>query len=125
MTLYDDLRTSELSISKEKDGTIQAVFCFDQSLKVFEGHFPGKPILPGIFQFEMVRYAVEKISGSSLQIQSIQKSKFPARIYPGEKIYISIKLSEGNQSYKIRATIKTGELISGKLNMTLFECVKE
>lgn len=67
-------------------------FRFAASQPVFAGHFPGHPILPGVFQLEMARVAAEVVAGSAMVVREIVKAKFRRPIRPEETIRVEVKL---------------------------------
>jgi 3-hydroxyacyl-[acyl-carrier-protein] dehydratase len=69
-------------------------FRFAAAQPVFAGHFPGHPILPGVFQLEMARVAAEAVAGSALVVREIVKAKFRRPIRPEETIRVEVKLVE-------------------------------
>src|ERR1044071_7006268 len=71
---------------QEADGTYTFQFRFPVSDPEFAGHFPGHPLLPGIFQVEMTRWASESVLGSRLEIREIVRAKFLRPILPEETI---------------------------------------
>lgn len=122
MSLYNDLKNSELSVLKKSPRQITAVFRFKKELDLFNGHFPGNPILPGIFQIEMVKYAMEKIFDTCLCIKSVKKTKFSSLIHPGETVFLDIMLNkEENSRFSVKAVLKAGDTVAGKTNMVLME----
>ena len=78
----------------ESDGSTTLEFKFDANDPVFAGHFPGRPILPGIFQMESVRVAAELVMQCALAVREIRKAKFQRPILPGETVRLALKLSE-------------------------------
>lgn len=122
MSLYNDLKTSEISVLKKTSQHISAVFCFKKELDLFNGHFPGNPILPGIFQVEMVKYAMEKTFDTGFYIKSVKKTKFSNLIHPGETVCIDITANkEENSRFNVRAILRVGDTIAGKINMVITE----
>ena len=122
MSLYRDLKNSEISISKKYHQHIQAVFRFKKELDLFKGHFPGNPILPGIFQIEMVKYSVEKSFDMCLSLKSVKKTKFSNLIHPEKTVYLDIMVKkEDNSLFNVKATLRVGDTIAGKINMILIE----
>ncbi|HEY5344830.1 MAG TPA: hypothetical protein VIK62_00630 [Verrucomicrobiae bacterium] len=85
------------------DGATIFEFRFAADGPVFAGHFPGRPILPGVFQLEMVRVAAEVILQGALTIREIRKAKFQRPILPGEIVRLALKLS--NQTGMIMAHV--------------------
>lgn len=120
MNLYNDLKNSELYIKKETAQQTNAAFCFKKELDVFKGHFPGNPILPGIFQIEMVKYSLEKSLGLYLRVLSVKKTKFSNLIHPGKTVHINIMTTiKETRQFEVKATLRVGDLIAGKINIIL------
>jgi len=67
----------------------EATFRFPADLDVFRGHFPGHPIVPGVFLIESVRVAAERILGKPLQITRVRDAKFTAIVEPDTTVAIS------------------------------------
>lgn len=122
MSLYTDLQKSEISINKKNSQKIHAVFRFKKELDFFNGHFPGNPILPGIFQIEMVKYTLEKLFDNRLHIKSVKKTKFSNLIYPEESIMLDITINhEENHLLNVKAILRAGDAIAGKINVVFVE----
>jgi 3-hydroxyacyl-[acyl-carrier-protein] dehydratase len=77
-----------------QDGATVFEFRFAPDDPVFAGHFPGRPILPGVFQLELVRMAAERMRPGPLTVGEIRKAKFQRPILPGETARLALKLSE-------------------------------
>ena len=65
-----DVERSLLTSERTPEG-LRARLCFDPDLPVFEGHFPARPIVPGVFLIEAVRLAAERVIGGRLQILEV------------------------------------------------------
>ena len=122
MSLYNDLKNSEILVFKKNNQHINAVFSFKKELDLFRGHFPENPILPGIVQIEMVKYALEKSFDTCLSIKSVKKTKFSSLIHPGEIVYLDITMNkEENSLFNVKAILRVGDTIAGKINLILTE----
>ncbi len=122
MNVYTDIKNSEISVIKKNSQKIYAVFQFIKGLDLFKGHFPGNPILPGIFQIEMVKYALEKSFDNRLHIKSVKKTKFSNLIRAEESIMIDITINhEENGVFNVKAILRAGDTIAGKINLVLTE----
>lgn len=119
MNLTTDLKNSLIASSGIQDQQITAQFCFSGDLDLFTGHFPGNPILPGIAQIEMVKYAVELAHDTLFGIRSIKKTKFARLIHPDIPIHLSIRLAPSDNMLSVTATLKTEGQIAGKINLML------
>jgi len=95
MTMRDSISDARQSGPiLQADGTNLFEFNFRADDPTFAGHFPGRPILPGVFQLEIVRMAAEWIQNRPLAVQEIAKAKFQRPILPGEVLKLNLKLSE-------------------------------
>ncbi len=66
----------------------------------FEGHFPGKPIMPGVLILEsmaqagafLVLYNLEDPLSKGMFFSAVEKSKFRKPLVPGDQIILEMKL---------------------------------
>ena len=79
-------------ISLVPDGTIHAVKAVSMNEQFFQGHFPGRPIMPGVLQIEALAQAagilaVETLglvgTGKLVYFMAIGEAKFRAPVEPG------------------------------------------
>lgn len=61
------------------------------NLPYFDGHFPGRPILPAIAIVDANIWALQKLISPELRIKKILTAKFSAPILPGTKVQIKIQ----------------------------------
>ncbi len=78
--LRDDLYTiQELT----NDGSIiSATIALNADHKIFDGHFPGQPVLPGVCTMQMVREILETVLGEHLRLFRSGNIKFISLIVP-------------------------------------------
>ena len=79
-------------VSLVADGEIHAVKAVSFNESFFQGHFPGRPIMPGVLQIEALAQAagilaVETLglagSGKLVYFMAIEQAKFRAPVEPG------------------------------------------
>ena len=66
----------------------------------FQGHFPGRPIMPGVLILEsmaqagafLVLHDLENPLKKGMLFSAVEKSKFRAPIVPGDQIVLEMKL---------------------------------
>ena len=102
--------------------TFQVEVRFDPSHPVFAGHFPGQPVVPGVFLVEILASSVTEIIGKQLIIKEASNLKFLQVINP--EVHGSVLLdgsivivSDGN--YRVDATIRLGEVLFTKMKGVL------
>lgn len=90
-------------LSPQTDGSRIFEFRFGAADPVFAGHFPNRPLLPGIFQIEMARTAAEWALGKPFFISEVCKAKFLHPIMPDQTVKLNLKLTEENDIVQVRA----------------------
>lgn len=101
------------------DGAQAFEFNFSADDPTFAGHFPHRPILPGVFQLEIVRMTAEWIQNRPLAVQEIAKAKFQRPILPGETLKLNLKLSEADGVISARANFTCGGQPAGEAFLKL------
>lgn len=67
---------------ENKQPQYEAVILVNEKHDVFNGHFPGNPIMPGVCMMQIIKELAEEITGSKLILQSLSNVKFMALINP-------------------------------------------
>jgi len=71
-----------LSEEKTNDSKYTITILVNEKHDVFKGHFPGNPIMPGVCMIQIIKELTEKITESTLMIQTLSNVKFMALINP-------------------------------------------
>lgn len=108
--------------SLQADGAYCFQFVFGADDPTFAGHFPGKPILPGVFQIEMTRMAAEWANQSRFTVSEISKAKFQRPISPDEPITLELKSSGSEDALTARAIFSVQGQQAGELLLRLRRC---
>ena len=77
-------------------GLISAVIEFNPSHKIFDGHFPGQPVVPGVCMMQAIKEIVETARGASFFLQKADFVKFLSVIVPkkNDPIHAEIKYAD-------------------------------
>lgn len=94
MLLIDDV------LEMEPEKRIVARFLVDKDRDIFKGHFPGDPVLPGVYTVEIMAQAsdililsCEKYAGKTPLFIGINKVRFLGKIRPGDTLEIHSEIS--------------------------------
>jgi len=86
-----------------------------ESSPLFNGHFPGDPVLPGIGQIYMVTELVSVALGEREPLLGVSRVKFRKIIRPGDLLDISVVRSNKQGRYAFRITAGEDEICSGMI----------
>lgn len=105
--LIKDYYTIE-NVSKKDDGTV----CFDITLNpacaVYEGHFPGEPVSPGVCNIQMIKECAEQVAQKPLLLNNLQQCRLTVLMTPEAhpQVKALIALEEKGDAYKLKATLE-------------------
>jgi 3-hydroxyacyl-[acyl-carrier-protein] dehydratase len=89
---------------------------------VFDGHFPGQPVLPGVAMVYLSRALTQKqVSARALQMNGASQIKFLSLVDPrinAEFIYVNEILKNEAGVISVKGDMKHGETTFFKINAT-------
>jgi 3-hydroxymyristoyl/3-hydroxydecanoyl-(acyl carrier protein) dehydratase len=71
----------------------------------YAGHFPGRPILPGVVLLDEVLYALAAVAGRDRASGQIRSAKFLSPVAPGEALRVDYAETSAGQ---FRFTVLAG-----------------
>jgi 3-hydroxyacyl-[acyl-carrier-protein] dehydratase len=89
-----------IDMDGEESGTAIKNVTFNEPF--FQGHFPGKPVMPGVLLIEAMAQAAGALvlnhlgdahAGKLVFFMSIDKARFRKPVLPGDVVYFHVKLS--------------------------------
>lgn len=97
-------------INIEKTGEGSAVYELEllPECDVYRGHFPGKPVSPGVCEIETVKELAMSLTGRKLFIATVGQCRFKAVASPQAcpKVKVSLEVSLCSEGcYKVLASI--------------------
>ena len=120
--LIKDYYTIE-NVSKKDDGTTCFHICLRSDSTIYEGHFPGEPVSPGVCNIQMIKECAEQVAGKSLLLNNLQQCRLTTLVTPilHPQVEVTILLEEKGDAYKLKATIGKGEEVYLDLKAELTE----
>lgn len=108
-----------LSEEKTADSKYNITILVNEKHEIFKGHFPGNPIMPGVCMIQIIKELTEKITESTLMIQTLANVKFMALINPENnpelRLELDITTTEDNL-VKVKNTTYFNETVALKLS---------
>ena len=102
-------------------GVVKAKISINKEHRIFQGHFPGLPVVPGVCMLQMVREIMEVHLDRSLDIAASDNMKFLSVINPDQNVEVdaSIHYTDADDNVSINATLFAGTTTFFKLKATL------
>lgn len=115
LTDFYTLKTQE----KTDNGSFIAHIKLNQNHDIFNGHFPGNPVTPGVCMMQIVKELTEEFTGKKLFLKSASNVKFMAIINPFETpdLIIQLDIKEDGEDIKVKNISSFGETIALKMSV--------
>lgn len=102
------------SIENLKDGNLLSKIKLNPSHKIFSGHFPNNPIVPGVMTIQMIKKILSDNINKKLMLTKGNNIKFTAPISPNIYQEINAKINFiiiADNNLKVKAQVFYGEII--------------
>jgi len=116
--LIEDLY--EVKSFENNDGALVVTVSLNKDHEIFEGHFPGNPVMPGVCMIQIIKELTERATEKSLFLSSCSNIKFMAIIDPVKNPLLTLKIdfSEVDGTIKVKNTVSYEDTLALKLNAT-------
>ncbi len=84
---------------------------------IYQAHFPGNPITPGVCLIQMAGELTERHTGTKLQLQEIKNIKFLYMLVPQEGHPVQFDLAIDTDEWKVQAVVKDSETVYAKMSL--------
>ena len=120
MTLRESIAAARISgPTPTADGAVILEFCFPPDDPTFTGHFPLRPLVPGVFLIEITRVAAEAVLAQAFTIREITKAKFLRPIVPAETVRVELKLAVQADTIHAHARLSVGGRPAAEVRLQL------
>ena len=105
--MSDRLYTIE-KIEEISGGKWRSEICINKNSEVFEGHFPGQPVLPGVFMLEIIASVLSEITSGSRKLIGGDNIKFLSVLDPAADAEITAAISftiSEEQIYNVKSEL--------------------
>jgi 3-hydroxyacyl-[acyl-carrier-protein] dehydratase len=108
---------SVVNTSKE-DGKNFTQIRINKDHEIYKGHFPGRPVTPGVILMHLFKEEAERVSNCKLQFTKGNTIKFIAVVDPNVDAYLNLEseITEHEGEIKLKGVAKTSAGISLKIN---------
>jgi 3-hydroxyacyl-[acyl-carrier-protein] dehydratase len=87
--------------------SIRAIKCVSANEPFFQGHFPGRPLMPGVLQIEAMAQASAVLMSKTLNVDpavsgimfmSVEAAKFRRPVRPGDVLNMTVEVLMGRRN---------------------------
>ena len=98
-----------------RDGGTVFTVSLNPDCGVYEGHFPGSPVCPGVCNLQMVRECAQEAAGREFRIKEIKQCRYVSLMSPQTHPQVTVDLSlepsgEGELTLLKASVLKGDEL---------------
>lgn len=93
-------------------GVLKASIRVQKDHQIFQGHFPGHPVVPGVCMIQMVKELLQTYTRQKLNIVAGDTIKFLSIINPEqhEQIQVEIQYTEATDKFLLNAVLFAGDV---------------
>jgi len=95
------------------DNVVNAIIKINPEHNIFNGHFPGNPVLPGVIQLQIIKELLETELKLSLILQKASNIKYTNMIVPNanNELHINVSLTYIENTIKVNSVIKNSDIV--------------
>jgi len=106
----------------QDDGSVVYAVSLNPAHDVYKGHFPEKPITPGVCNIQMIKECAEDAQGKLFTLSNIDRCRLTSMVTPDGSPKLNVKVQfDAADSSKLSATIFYGETTYMTLSGTLVD----
>ncbi len=104
--LMQEIRQCMSDLAETKKREVYAHFLFPAEFIGFQGHFPGKPVLPGVCEIQAVIVMLQVWEKRDIRLKEIVSAKFLSPVSHGEELVFNYReQTESNSEVLIKASV--------------------
>ena len=99
------------NVGKQEDGATLFHVSLRADSAVYQGHFPGQPVSPGVCNIQLIKECAEQVVGKPLLMNNLHQCRLTTLVTPLDhrEVEVRLFLEEKEPGYKLKATLGKGE----------------
>ncbi|MBA3700385.1 MAG: hypothetical protein H0W78_16180 [Planctomycetes bacterium] len=102
------------------DGGAQGIAVFAAQLPVFAGHFPGAPLVPGVYILAAIAEVARRAGVARGDVRAVERAKWSAPAYPDQELQVTLSIRAVDGGVRVDGEVSgpTGVCATARLVMT-------
>ena len=96
-------------VQEQSGNSLKCQLRYDAAHSIFQGHFPGKPIVPGVCSVEIIRELMELALQKAIILRKSSNIKFLRLLTPEDRPVADLNWKEENGELLVQAVMKVDE----------------
>lgn len=121
MLIKDYYSIDNATVTDDGKGTFEV--SLNPECMVYQGHFPGNPVSPGVCNIQMIIECARQLTGKQLMLSNLQQCRLTTLITPQthSRLKISLATEPKGDVIKLKADISddTGTCLEMKAEMSI------
>jgi 3-hydroxyacyl-[acyl-carrier-protein] dehydratase len=99
--------------------TLTSRFAFPPEFIGFQGHFPGKKILPGVCQIQCALSTFEEGAGKAVVLKEVVLAKYFSPVFPGDEVTCVVNSPGDGGEFIVKALITKADVKVAELKLRI------
>lgn len=119
--LKNEIKACMSGLRKTENQGLSAEFSFPDEFIGFQGHFPNKPILPGVCKIQAALLMFEEAKQKSVRLKEITNAKFFSPVTSNQEIVINLEESQDKDSdIVLRVKVSSADKKIAELSLKVY-----
>jgi len=126
--LRQEIKSSMQAVEQISDLKTSARFCFPKKFIGFKGHFPNKPILPGVCKIQAALLVLEERKHKNVRLVEIILAKFFVPVTFNQELIFNLEEHPNNDSESIitvKVSCEDKKIAELQLRVNIFRAVEK
>lgn len=102
------------------EASLHCSITYDPLHRIFAGHFPGQPVVPGACTLQMVGELLRQATGKALHLQKAAQVKYLRLVTPELTPVFSLQWQQQDGQWSVTAVLRDGDTDLFKLSGAVF-----
>ena len=108
--IFQEIEKCMSRLTQDSDGKITARFIFPPEFIGFKGHFPDRPVLPGVCSIQAVTAIFKSLSKKEVRLQEIVLAKFFTPVSANQELFFECRSTkEKSNQLLVKVSVVSGD----------------